>query len=402
MSNSFGSTGIPSLAGPAAGSAKQFGYPTDYDRIVRKEASLGFIRQLQPPEDHLWPTLTPLMDVPTDDFVFDYVEPDITSGLVPARAQDAESELAQHDFFAGGQGRASVIDWAVKDTYSATDVVNYRDAQNIVNTLSASSAQVPTTVSANANDLPAKMARHAAKRVRKIHNRFENIVTESLVTGKYEYSDGRMSFAVDWGRPANQQDVTPESGSYAGDAHDPINDWLAVQQYMFDNFGVTVDRVIGSRKAFSSFYKSSKFRLLTGHAPGAGVGNDDMSYLMPGWGPRAAVNFVEEQTGIKPIIHDSVYRVRNADGTVTATRYLPEDRLIFLPSAASITDIDSTPLGFGKICTSPHIEGGMTAGFYEWEQNQVDPWQLSAGTGIKAFPVLPHMDMTYTLKLELD
>ena len=127
MTTSFGPSGAPSLAGPAGGS-QNFGYPMDYDRVVRKEASLGFIRQLALPEDHLWPRLIPMMDVPTDDFVFDYIEPDITSGLASARAQDAESELVQHDFWAGGQGRASIMDWANKDTYSATDVVNYRDA----------------------------------------------------------------------------------------------------------------------------------------------------------------------------------------------------------------------------------------------------------------------------------
>lgn len=400
MTNSFGPSGAPSLAGPAGGS-QNFGYPLDYDRVVRKETSLGFIRQLAPPEDHLWPTLTPMMDVPTDDFVFDYIEPDITSGLATARAQDAESELVQHDFFAGGQGRASIMDWANKDTYSATDVMNYRDAQRIVESMNNSDSRLPATVQGAVNDLPTKMARHAASRVRRFHNRFEDIVTKSLVNSEYTYNDGRMSFTVPWGRPANQTNQTPESGTYAADTHDPVNDILAVGQQMFDTHGIVIDRVIGSRKALSSFYKSSKFRMLTGFAPGAGVTEGDMSYLIKGWGPKAAVNFVAEQTGITPIVHDAVYRTRNADGTVTATRYLPEDVLIFLPATSSITELDSTGLGFGKVCTAPHIEGNMTPGFYEWEQMQRDPWQLTAGTGIKAFPVMPYMHFTYTLKLTL-
>ena len=400
MTTSFGPSGAPSLAGPAGGS-QNFGYPMDYDRIVRKEASLGFIRQLAPPEDHLWPKLIPMMDVPTDDFVFDYIEPDITSGLASARAQDAESELVQHDFWAGGQGRASIMDWANKDTYSDTAVVHYRDAQAIAQAMNASGAQLPTTVAQNVNHLPTKIARHARQRVQRFHNRFEEIFTKSLVNSEYTYNDGRMGFTIPWGRPAGQTDQTPESGTYAADTHDPVNDFLAVGQYMFDTHGITIDRVIGSRKALSSFYKSSKFRLLTGFAPGAGVGESDMNYLVKGWGPRAAMEFVAEQTGITPIVHDSVYRTRNADGTVTATRYLPEDTLIFLPAASSISEIDSTGLGFGRVCTAPHIEGNMQSGFYEWEQLQRDPWQLTVGTGIKAFPVLPYMHFTYTLKLTL-
>lgn len=401
MTTSFGPSGAPSFAGPAGGS-QNHGYPMDYDRVVRKEASLGFIRQLAPPEDHLWPRLIPLMDVPTDDFVFDYIEPDITSGLASARAQDAESELVQHDFWAGGQGRASIMDWANKDTYSATDVVNYRDAQNVAQAMNDSGQRLPTTVAQNVNHLPAKIARHTQARVRRFHNRFEDILTKSLVHSEYVYDDGRMSFRVPWGRPAGQTNATPESGTYASDTHDPVNDILAVLQYMFDTHGINMQNVIGSRKAWSSFYKSSKFRLLTGFAPNTGVTEGDMTYLIKGWGPKAAVEFVAEQTGVTPIVHDSVYRERNADGTVTATRYLPDDVLIFLPADASISEIDSTGLGFGRTCTAPHIEGNMQSGFYEWEQMQKDPWQLTVGTGIKAFPVMPHMKFTYTLKLTLD
>ena len=205
MTNSFGASSLPSMAGPVGGQSNH-GYPLDYDRVVRKETNLGFIRQLAPPENHLWPTLIPMMDVPTDDFVFDYIEPDITAGLASARAQDAESELVQHDFWAGGQGRASIMDWANKDTYSATDVVNYRDAQRIVEAMNSSSAQLPTTVNANVNDLPAKMARHAVQRVRRFHNRFEEILTKSLVDSVYSYNDGRMSFTVPWGRPSNARE----------------------------------------------------------------------------------------------------------------------------------------------------------------------------------------------------
>ena len=47
--------------------------------------------------------------------------------------------------------------------------------------------------------------------------------------------------------------------------------------------------------------------------------------------------------------------------------------------------------------TSPHPEGNWQPGFYEWEQETKDPWGLNRGTGVKAFPVFPHMDLTFTM-----
>jgi hypothetical protein len=56
-----------------------------------------------------------------------------------------------------------------------------------------------------------------------------------------------------------------------------------------------------------------------------------------------------------------------------------------------------TEIGFAKTLTSPHPMGNWQPGFYEWERETVDPWGYDVGTGVKAFPVFPHMDLTYTL-----
>jgi hypothetical protein len=47
--------------------------------------------------------------------------------------------------------------------------------------------------------------------------------------------------------------------------------------------------------------------------------------------------------------------------------------------------------------TSPHPEGNWQPGYYEWEDEQRDPWMQVRGTGIKAFPVFPYMEYTYTM-----
>ena len=44
----------------------------------------------------------------------------------------------------------------------------------------------------------------------------------------------------------------------------------------------------------------------------------------------------------------------------------------------------------------------MTPGFYAWEKDYgQDPWGYALGTGIKAFPVFPHMELTYNMKVTL-
>src|SRR5690349_15448799 len=96
----------------AGGSA--FASPIGMDRLVRKEDSLGAIREVPPPTDHIGLTLFPLYEVASDDVIFDYIKGALVDGLTPARAEDAESELSQTDDLTYGSGRASIIDWAEK------------------------------------------------------------------------------------------------------------------------------------------------------------------------------------------------------------------------------------------------------------------------------------------------
>ena len=122
-------------------------------------------------------------------------------------------------------------------------------------------------------------------------------------------------------------------------------------------------------------------------------------YSVKGWGPQAAAEFIAEQTDIEFTIYDSVY-VTRAKGSQTnvINRFTRENHMILLPSAASIDAIDDA-IGFGKTLTSPHPEGNWSSGFYEWEKEDRDPWGHDVGTGIKAFPVMPHLDKTAVVKV---
>lgn len=400
MSNIF--TGGPANAAFAksgAPNAQQFAAAAPLDQLVRQEEHLGYIRELTPPEEHVGLSqIAPWLNVDTDDVVLDYLK-STGSGLAPAVAQDAESELFQDTEDFTGQARASIIDWRLKSVYTSSDVMTYRDMSATAQLLSGQGAALPLYVTSVTAGFQAKIARDTARRKLWLDNRMEWLIMSAITTSKIEYDDGKIKFKVDFGRPANQTDVKPLSGTYAADTHDPINDINAVVQWFFEQKGVVIDRAICSRAFLNVLYKSSKFIPRTGFVGGSNV---DPAYVMEGWGPQAAIDIIERETGVRFIVNDNIYRARNMKtGVTTNVRYVPRDQVIFLPSESSLNLVDNTDIGFAKTLTSPHPMGNFTPGFYSWEAEQTDPWQHVIGSGVKAFPIFPHMDKTMTWKVTL-
>jgi len=405
------------LAGPAAagvlngpgGIPGQHASPIGQDRLVRKEVSLGLIREIVPPQNHIGLQLFPFLDVPTDDVIFNYALGD-ADGLAPARAEDAESELARKDDAFVSEGRASVIDWSIKDHYTASDVSRYREWLTILEAMRDSQSLALTATSATEGWVQ-RMAKDTLRRRRKLDNRLEWLIMSALSTGTISYNDGKIKFSVDYGRPVHQQLVLGTDtlvGGVSGytlgavwtnTAADPILDITSIQQYAYDVYGVRITRAITSRKVLNSILNSTKFIARTGLITQSGSTPVDPKYLIDGWGPLAAQSIVEQQTGLKFQEYDSVYRTRPlGSNTFTANRFLPENRIIFLPDEADVAEFDDTELGFGRTLTSPHPAGNWTANFYEWEKDYgQDPWGYDAGTGIKAFPVFPHMNLSFAL-----
>lgn len=383
------------------------------DRIIRKEVSLGQIREIEPPQNHIGLQFAPWLEVAADDVIFSYIKGD-TDGLAPARAEDAESELAQKDESVLGQGRASLIDWSLKDHYDASDVNRYREYTRIMTAMQ--NGDLPLTITSALEDWATKYARDAARRKRKLDNRINQMVMTGLATAGYSYNDGKIKFAVDWGRPAAQQNGNAANNiagfvvngviDWSGVTHDPIGFIEAVQEYMYDTYGVHMRRILTSKKVIRRIVNSDKFAQRAGlggavNSAGQTVA-PDLNYLMDGWGPDAARQVVENATGVTFITDDSVYRTRAVGSkTVVNNRFFPENEMLFLPDEADLAEIDDTEIGFGKTLTSPHPEGNWTPGFYEWERSTVDPWGQDAGTGVKAFPVFPHMDVTYAVNVTL-
>ena len=398
---------------PLAGGGQRSHYAsaTPLDRLIRKEVALGVIRERPYPEGHIGLTqIAPFLSVGSDDVIFDYIKDGLSVGLAPARAEDAESELSQKDMLISGSGRASVIDWALKDEYSASDVTRYRDDLLVRQALQGANVQLAGAFPSPAADLASKVVRDDARRRRMLDNRMGWLIMTAIETGKIVYNDGKIKFTVDFGRPAGQHEQAPAGGLYNATTHDPIGDLIAVNEFMYNTYGFRFSRAITSRRVLQTFWKSELFRALAGVVGGTPSSPIDPNYLLPGWGPQKAIDAVEAATGIRFTEYDSIYRTRAVGAqSFTNQRFLSDNKIYFLPTDADlgITDaqppgatagiVDGTMIGFAKTLTSPHPEGNWQTGYYEWEMDMKDPWQTVRGTGIKAFPIFPFMDHTYTM-----
>jgi hypothetical protein len=378
-----------------------FASPIGLDRLVRKEVSLGAVREIQPPQEHIGLTqIAPFLDVESDDVIFDYIKGGLQDGLAPARAEDAESELSQKDDLTYGQGRAAIVDWSLKDKYTASDVTRYREGLLIQQAVGGQTQNLPLNFTGRATeDFERRLARHDALRRRKLDNRLEWLIMQSIETGGITYNDGKIKFTVSYGRPAGQQNQAPASGLYNTTTFDPIGDINAMNDTMFATYGVRMTRAITSRKVLNTFWKSDKFvartGLVVGGSPATAI---DPNYLLDGWGPDAAQAVIERATGVRFIEYDSVYRSRNVGSTTwTNNRFLSENKIYFLPEESDLGEVDDTEIGFGKTLTSPHPEGDWQSGYYEWEDEKRDPWMHVRGTGVKAFPVFPYLEYSYTM-----
>jgi len=252
-------------------------------------------------------------------------------------------------------------------------------------------------------DWQAKLARDARRRRRKLDNRLEWLTMSALLDGSITYDDGKVKFVVDYVRPAGQQTQATASGinwDVTNGTHDPIGDIIAVLETMQDTYDIEMGTLILSPKAIRKIINSSKFAARAGVGTMAGGANPEPRYVIDGWNYDAAASVVQSATGVQLRAYDSKYRTRALGSTTTVNnRFLAENRAIFLPSDQDINDVSETEIGFAKTLTSPHPEGDFSSGFYEWEQGTKDPWGHDVGSGIKAFPVFPHMELTYQLNL---
>ncbi len=367
----------------------------EQDRLVRKEVALGQVREIPTPVNYIGSQLAPTQAVQSDDVIFSYIAPD-TESLAPARAEDAEAEMAQKDDTAG-YGRASIIDWAIKDHYRASDVSRYREYLRLAEL--SGGGNFPLTVTNMTEDWQSQLARDLARRRRSLDNRLEWLAVQGAFEGSITYDDGKIKFTTDFGRPVGQQDQAAANGNWtAANAAtmDPIADVITMNDYMYDTHGIRMTRAFASEKALRNLWYSDKFQVLAGLASGAVSSGTDIKYLIPSFGTETAIQILQAATGVTFSVYEGQYRTRPIGSlTWTWNRFADETKVLFLPPEDAINEVSD--LGFGRMLTSPHPEGNWQPGFYEWERSTVDPWGMDRGNGVKAFPVYPHLEYSYVM-----
>lgn len=376
-----------------------------FDRLVAKETALGAIREIPIPTEHIGLSeIAPWKEVDSDDVIFDFLEDGLTDGLAPARAQDAESELAQKDDYAISGGRARVIDWTLKSNYDQGKVMNYDEARRIqqalqgINSVNLRNGQ---GFLAPALDFGRKVARDDAWRVSRLYNRLEQLIMSGFFESGIDYDDGKIHFAVDFKRPADQQDV-PVDVWWDALTADPIQNIKDMNRFMYQRYGVKMKRAWCSERDLEKFFQIDKFVALTGMQNFTNSTTPvDLSYLRPNWGNEAAIQIIEQATGVKFRIYDGTYRVRplGTNARPTLVRYTDSRKVVFAPSEEDLAQIDPDGIGFARTLTSPHPEGNWQPGFYEWEKVRSDPWTVDRGNGVKAFPIFPFLKYTYVMQV---
>lgn len=373
------------------------------DRLIRREVSLGFLNERTWPENHvILEQFAPLYDVDSDDFVFEYV-PEPTTYLAPARAEDAEAEMASKtDTYGTGRGRMQ--DWAVKDHYKPSDISRYRELNEVVATLvkaGYSPLDFPTTVG---NDLRTsfdkKVARDSARRQQALYNRIEWLGHQALWTNHIAYNDGNIVYDVAYNRP-DAQGSASASVLWDDEASDPIQDILDLQIEAFDLYGIELKRGLISNRILRKAWTSNKFAAIrTGLAVAGGPASGVIDPKYTGnWSPKAALDMITQATGVEFSVFDGVYRTGDP-GSAVNHRFSPDDKMLLLPAQEDIAAIDQTEIGFGKTCSAPHVANGWQSGWYTWEKDHgQDPWSYDFGTGIKAWPIFPHLDWTWVVKV---
>jgi len=377
---------------------------TAIDRLVRKEVALGAIREMQPPEQYIGLQIAPFLDVASDDVIFDYIKGGLQDGLAPARAEDAEAELAQKDQLLYGAGRAALIDWSLKTKYTASDVTRYREDLAIQEQLQGAGVQLNLNYNGRAAaEFQAKLARDDRNRKRRLDNRIEWLITQGFATGQIAYNDGKIKFSVNYGRPGDQQDIAPDVLWEATNkaTMDPIGDIKAALDLIENRTGVRPSRGVLSRKVVERMWLADRFLAAMGMPviPGGTTNVPlDPNYILQGYSPEAALRIVEQATGVSFTIYDGFYQTRPlGSATYTNNRFIADDKIILYPGEGQLGEIDDTEIGFAKTLTSPHPEGNWTPGFYEWEDESKDPWLHVRGSGVKAFPVFPYLQYTAVL-----
>jgi hypothetical protein len=226
----------------------------------------------------------------------------------------------------------------------------------------------------------------AERMTRAVAARMELARGDALVNGTVTLNENGVIGTVDFGRTAGH---TVTAGTvWTNAAATPVTDLLTWRDTYVDTNGEEPGAILTSRRVVSLLMRNEEVRNVAFPS----------TSTQPAVISDEVVNRALAAFGLPPIYqNDAKVRVGN-----TATRIIPDDRLLFLPAPGDGMDPESTDLGatlWGTTAESlePDFgieegeEPGIVAGAYS-TKDPVAVWTKAAGIGL---PVLANPDLSF-------
>lgn len=217
---------------------------------------------------------------------------------------------------------------------------------------------------------------------RSVAARVELARGEALYSGKLVINENGVIATVDFGRSASHT-VAPGT-LWTNVNATPLNDLIGWRDTYTDTNGSEPGRILTSRRVLSLMMRNGEIRNLV--FPGGSQQPDVVT--------QTALNAVLEAFGLPPI---QTYDVKIKVGA-TATRPIPDDRVLFLPDPSGVDgeQLGATFWGTTAESLEPDygVEGdepGIVSGAYS-TKDPVAVWTKAAGI---ALPVLANPDLTF-------
>jgi Phage major capsid protein E len=222
----------------------------------------------------------------------------------------------------------------------------------------------------------------ATRMVRAVAARLEMARGEALYTGKVSLNENGVIATVDFGRKAGHTVTASTPWSTTATAT-PVADLLSWQQTYTDDNGEPPGVILTSQKVVGYLLRNTDIRgLLAANG------------VTPSIATRTGLASILQAYGLPPIeTYDAQVKVNGS-----ATRVIPDDRVLLLPAPGPATDLGATLLGTTAESMEPEYgldneadQPGIVAGAYS-TKDPVAVWTKAAAIGL---PVLVNPDLTF-------
>lgn len=210
------------------------------------------------------------------------------------------------------------------------------------------------------------------KMIGAVEARVELMRMDVLANGKVTINENGLNKVIDYG-VSDSQKVT-----LTGDAL-----WNSGKADIMGNFldwanlvDVTPTRALTSSRVIAAMMKDPTVQ---GYFKTMGV--------LPS---RAALNQMLESMGLPRLMaYDAKYRVQNADGTYTAKRYFPENKIVLLNDVLPGETIFGTTPEESRIApqvSTDTVVGNVFATIYEETKDPIGTWTKASAVALPSFP----------------